>query len=149
MIDPKISPEPLPEHDHLDDYEAHLQRGPLPVVTPPGERSGMLPGIAGIAVYVLVMSMVNAFMAARGGFAVGTAKYSVLAACTLLVVGAFGLLRLKRWGWALVIGGCVVTSAGFFYGFTRTRIGPYLIQALFFLVFFLYLSRTEVRERLR
>jgi hypothetical protein len=39
-------------------------------------------------------------------------------------------------------------AAGYFYGFHRTHIPPYVINGLFALVFFLYLSRTEVRDRL-
>ena len=116
---------------------------------PAGESKGMLPGMALIGMYLMVLAMLNAFAAARGSFGTGGAKYSILAICTLLVVGVFGLLRLLRWGWAIVSAGCVLMAAGYFYGFHRTHIAPYIIQGLFALVFFLYLSRTEVRERLR
>jgi hypothetical protein len=117
--------------------------------TPAGEAKGMLPGMALIGMYLLVLAMINAFGAARGAFGAGAAKYSILGICTLLVVGVFGLLRLLRWGWAIVSAGCVLMAAGYFYGFHRTHIAPYIVQGLFALVFFLYLSRTEVRERLR
>jgi hypothetical protein len=117
--------------------------------TPAGEAKGMLPGMALIALYLLVLAMLNAFAAARGNFGAGGAKYTILAVCTLLAVGVFGLLRLLRWGWAIVCAGCVMMAAGYFYGFHRTHIAPYIVQGLFALVFFLYLSRTEVRERLR
>jgi len=40
-------------------------------------------------------------------------------------------------------------AGGYFYGFHRSHIPPYIIQGLFALVFFLYLSRPEVRDRLR
>ncbi|HZQ42494.1 MAG TPA: hypothetical protein VFA99_04550 [Acidobacteriaceae bacterium] len=116
--------------------------------TPAGEAKGMLPGMALIGLYLLVLAMLNAFAAARGSFGAGAAKYSILGICTLLVVGVFGLLRLLRWGWAIVSAGCVLMAAGYFYGFHRTHIAPYIIQGLFALVFFLYLSRLEVRERL-
>jgi hypothetical protein len=109
----------------------------------------MLPGMALIGLYLLVLAMLNAFAAARGNFGAGPAKYTILALCTLLAVGVFGLLRLLRWGWAMVSAGCVVMAAGYFYGFHRTHIAPYIVQGLFALVFFLYLSRTEVRDRLR
>jgi hypothetical protein len=131
------------------DFEERLAQGPLPVVTPAGERAGMLPGIAGICMYMLLMAMINAFSAARGQFGNGTAKYSILMVCTLLVVGVFGLLRLSRWGWSLVTAAALVMAFGYFYGFHRTHMAAYVIQGLFALVFFLYLSRTEVRERLR
>src|ERR1700761_2538351 len=117
--------------------------------TPAGEVKGMLPGMALIGMYLLLMAMLNAFAAMSGKFGLSTAKYSILGICTLLVIGVFGMLRLQRWGWALVTAGCLAMAAGYFYGFHRTHIAPYVIQGLFAMVFFLYLSRPEVRERLR
>lgn len=117
--------------------------------TPAGEAKGMLPGMAVIGMYLLLMGMMNAFAAMQNKFGTGAAKYSILGICTLLVVGIFGMLRLRRWGWALVTAGCLLLAGGYFYGFHRTRIAPYVIQGLFAMVFFLYLSRPEVRERLR
>jgi hypothetical protein len=114
-----------------------------------GEQRGMLPGMAMIGMYMLLMGMLNAFAAAQGKFGNGAPKYTILAICTLLVVGVFGLLRLRRWGWALVTGGSVAMACGYFYGFTHTHIVPYIIQGLFALVFFLYLVRLEVRDRVR
>lgn len=129
--------------------EAELRHSRIPVVTPAGERAGMLPGIAGICLYLLLVTMLNAFFAARGGFTSSAAKYSMLGVCTLLLVGIFGLLRLSRWGWALVIGGCLVMSIGDCIAFRHTHVGFFIVRALLEMVFFLYLSRTEVRERLR
>ena len=117
--------------------------------TPAGESKGMLPGMALIGMYLLVLAMLNAFAAMNGTFGHSAAKYSILGVCTLLVVGVFGMLRLRRWGWSLVTAGCLLMAAGYFYGFHRTHIPPYIINGLFALVFFLYLSRPEVRERLR
>jgi hypothetical protein len=65
----------------------------------------------------------------------------------LLGIGVFGLLKLKRWGWALVLGGCLTLFLGNVYVFERTHAAPFVVQGLFALVFFLYLVRTEVRER--
>ena len=117
--------------------------------TPSGESKGMLPGMAVIGMYLLLIAMMNAFACIRGAFGTGAAKYSILGVCTLLVVGIFGMLKLLRWGWSLVTAGCLLMALGYFYGFHRTHIAPYVIQGLFAMVFFLYLSRPEVRERLR
>ena len=117
--------------------------------TPAGETQGMLPGVAMISMYLLLFAMLNAFAAARGNFGAGAAKYSILGVCSLMVIGIFGLLKLRRWGWALVTAGCLLMALGYFYGFHRTHIPPYIILGLFDLVFFLYLIRTEVRDRLR
>jgi len=116
---------------------------------PAGESKGILPGMALIGMYLLLLAMLNAFAAMRGAFGQSAAKFSILGVCTLLVVGVFGMFRLLRWGWALVTSGCLLMAAGYFYGFHRTHIPPYIVNGLFALVFFLYLSRTEVRERLR
>jgi hypothetical protein len=109
---------------------------------------GMLPGVAGICLFMLVVTILNAFAALQGKFGVGSAKYGVLAICTLFAAGIFGLLRMRRWGWALVLAGCLTLSLGNFFVFTRTHAAPFLVQALFALLFFLYLVRPEVRERL-
>ena len=117
--------------------------------TPAGESQGMLPGMAVIGLYLLLFSMLNVFAAARNTFGGGSAKYSILGVCTLMVIGVFGMLRLRRWGWAVVNAGCILMAAGYFYGFHRAHRAPYVVQGLFALVFFFYLSRPEVRERLR
>jgi hypothetical protein len=110
---------------------------------------GMLPGVAGICMFMLVLTLINAFAALRGNFGGGRGKYGVLALCTLLAAGVFGLLRLRRWGWALVLAGCLTLSLGNLVVFQKTHVAPFLVQGLFALVFFLYLVRTEVRDRLR
>jgi hypothetical protein len=132
--------EPMHEDDMHDSGEVRRLEA---------RAKGMLPGVAGISLFLLVVVMVNAFAALRGAFGAGSSKYGVLAICTLFAAGIFGLLRLRRWGWALVLGGCLTLSLGNFFVFMRLHAFPFLVQALFALVFFLYLVRPEVRERLR
>lgn len=108
----------------------------------------MLPGIAGICMFMIFMTMLNAYAALHGSFGNGTAKYGILSLCTLLAVGLFGLLRLKKWGWSLVTAGCLLLSVGDFFYFEKTRVPFFLVRGLFDLLFFLYLSRAEVRDRL-
>jgi hypothetical protein len=110
---------------------------------------GMLPGIAAICMFMIFMTILNAFAALRGTFGMGAAKYSVLGVCTLLAVGIYGLLRLKKWGWAIVTAGTLLLSSGDFFFFEKTKTGFFLIRALLVLVFFLYLVRGSVRDRLR
>jgi hypothetical protein len=110
---------------------------------------GMLPGIAGISMFMILMTILNAFAALRGAFGTTTARYSVLGVCTLLAIGVFGLLRLKKWGWAVVTAGCLLLSSGDFYFFEKTKVGFFLVRALLVLVFFLYLVRASVRDRMR
>jgi peptidoglycan/LPS O-acetylase OafA/YrhL len=109
---------------------------------------GMLPGVAGICLLMGLLAVINAFAAVRGVYGTGPTRYGVLGVCTLLAVGVLGLMRLKRWGWALVLGGCLTLALGYLFVFEKTHAGPYLLEGLFALVFLLYLVRTEVRERL-
>lgn len=109
----------------------------------------MLPGVAAICLFMLFLTLINVFGAMRNTFGMGLAKYGILGLCTLLVAGIFGLLRMRRWGWALVLAGCVMLFTGDFFFFEKTRSGFFLIRGMFSLVFFLYLVRDEVRSRLR
>jgi hypothetical protein len=112
-------------------------------------KGQMLPGIAMICLYLILITMLNVYAAVAGKYGVGRAKYGVLTVCTLLALGIFGLLRLTKWGWALVSAACLMLAAGYLVYFTRIHAGFFLVQGLLLLVFFLYLVRPEVRERLR
>lgn len=112
----------------------------------------MLPGMAMIAFFILVFSLMNVAGALRGGFPSAITRYGALAICTMMVAGVFGLLRLRRWGWALVLGGSLFTSLSYVLRFITlhaplNQAGGLLVMAGFFLVFFLYLVRDEVRQR--
>ena len=112
-------------------------------------KGKMLPGIAGICIFMILMTTANVYASLTGVYGRGVAKYAILTLCTLLATGIFGLLRLAKWGWALVTAGCLLLAAGYFYAYAKTHIGFFLVQGLFSLLFFLYLSRPETRERLR
>ena len=87
------------------------------------DRAGqMLPGIAGICMFLMFMTMLNVYAGLRGAFGGGMTKYGVLALCTLLAAGIFGLLRLRKWGWSLVIAGCLLLAAGSHPDFVRIGI---------------------------
>ena len=110
---------------------------------------GLLPGVVGICLFMVALITINAVAAWRGSFGAGSAKDGVLALCILLAAGVLGLLRMRRWGWALVLAGCLTLALGNLFLFEKTHAGQFLLQGLFALVFFLYLVRTEVRSRLR
>ncbi len=118
-----------------------------PVVAP--AKGILLPGVAAISLFMLFMALMNAFGAIHGMFRTPAADYSVLAVCSLLVVGVFGLLRMRRWGWALVLGGAIFLALGDLLFFKMTRTTFFAVRSVLELVFFLYLVRGEVRDRLR
>ena len=109
----------------------------------------LLPGVAGIAMFLLVLALLNTFAALKGVYGAGGGRYGVLGVSTLLVVGIFGLLKMLRWGWAITTAGALLLAVGYMFLFTRTHAGPFAVQSLFGMVFFLYLVRPEVRDRLR
>ena len=115
-----------------------------PQAPPP---TGLLPGMAMVAIYMLIVAMVGGFGALNGRYAGG--RYVVLTVCTLVVIGIFGFLRLKRWGWALLTGGCLSLCLWMIYMSHAMHNPGLLIMAGLNLCLFLYLIRTEVRERLR
>jgi len=117
--------------------------------TPAGESKGMLPGMAMVAMYLLLQAMLAGFAAINGKVGVGPGRYGLLAVSTLAAIGAFGMLKLRRWGWSLCNAGFLLMAMASFYLFHKTHAGGVLVYGLFALVFFLYLSRTEVRERLK
>ncbi len=127
---------------------SNLPAMPETTPKPPIPRGKMLPGVAGIAMFLLFLTLVNVLGALQNAFGTGAGKYGVLGLCTMLGVGLFGLLRMRRFGWAMVAGACVVLTAGYFYGFRLTHSPGYLVQGLLVLVFFLYLIRPDVRDRM-
>lgn len=112
------------------------------------DRGRMLPGIAGIAMFLLLLTLLNVFAALRNAFGTSAIKFGVLTLCTMLVAGIFGLLKMRTWGHAIVLAGCLLLSSSYFYLFSRTHSPFLIVQGAFMLVFFLYLVRPEVRNRL-
>src|SRR5471030_873484 len=100
-----------------------------PTPAPPPIPTGILPGMAAISMFLLLVTMLNAFAALRGVFGTGAAKYGIFGVCSLLVVGVFGFLRLRRWGWALVTAGCLVMSIGDIYYFSHSHVAFFVVRA--------------------
>jgi len=73
--------------------------------------------------------------------------YIVLAA--LFIAAAAGLLMLFRWAWALTLAAVFLLAGLFFFKFYADQQLPFIVQGLMNLIFFLYLVRPEVREKLR
>jgi hypothetical protein len=112
------------------------------------DKGKMLPGLAGISLFLLFLTLVNVYGALVNAYGKGAYKYGVLALCTILVAGIYGSLRMKRWGWAIISGGTILLSAGYFYVFRLLHSPFYIVQGLLMLIFFLYMIRPEVRDRM-
>jgi hypothetical protein len=114
--------------------------------TPPARADMLpLPAMAAISLYMLVMAGVILVGV------VGTRHYPpvFLFFGICFIAASTGLLRLKRWAWALSLSAVCLLAVYHLWFFTSQHQSPALVQGLLNLVFFLYLVRTEVRERLR
>src|ERR1700750_1142140 len=102
--------------------------------TPPAEYRGLLPALAGVVGY---------------GAATGRFPRIFLILCVLFVAAAVGLIRLYRWGWALTSAASFLLMSYGVWAYIHTRMAAALVMSFLNLIFFLYLVRPEVRERLR
>jgi uncharacterized membrane protein (DUF2068 family) len=103
-----------------------------------------LPGMAGIALYMLAVSAVIAFGVVGHHIPATFLVVSLLTACA-----SFGLLRQQRWGWALSLAATLLLMVYQFYILFRLHQAPAGIMGALNLVLFLYLVRPEVIERLK
>jgi hypothetical protein len=111
---------------------------------PQGEYRGLLPAMAGIALYMFVLAGVVGFGAATGRF-----PRLFLVVCVLFVAAAVGLIRLYRWGWALTTAASFLLMSYGVWAYIHTRMAAALVMSFLNLIFFLYMVRPEVRDRLR
>ncbi len=103
-----------------------------------------LPGLIAISIYMLLLAGVTvvSVMEQRTGFI-----YLVFS--VFFIAGALGLLLLLRWAWALTLAAVAILSGSFLWGFSVQHSYSSLVQGLLNLLFFLYLVRTDVREKLK
>ena len=108
-----------------------------------------LPGMAAISLWMLGLAIMGVAGVLTGHYPKGGARIAILALCTLFAVAGLGLVRLRRWGWALTLGAAFLCMCFGFYSLFRFRQGQWAVMAVVNLVFFLYLVRPEVTGRLR
>jgi hypothetical protein len=111
-----------------------LQKGLLP-----------LPGLAAISLYLLALAAVIVLGVVSGAHY--PPLYLIFSAAFITASG--GLLMLFRWAWALALAAVLLLAVYNLWIFSSVHQGAALVQGLLNLVFFLYLVRPEVRERLR
>jgi len=117
---------------------------PDPAAAPVRRELLPLPGLAVIALYMLVLSGVD-IMGVAGGYI--RPIYLIFAA--LFIAAGLGLLLLFRWAWTLTLAAVVLLMGLFLWRFANGRDLPSLVQGLLNLVIFFYLIRPEVRAHLR
>src|SRR3984885_8453269 len=103
-----------------------------------------LPGLIAICLYVLLLSAVTVVSVVQGRAGMVYLVFSIL-----FIAGALGLLLLLRWAWALTLAAVAILAGSFLWGYSIQHSFPSLVQGLLNLLFFLYLVRTDVREKLK
>ena len=113
----------------------------------PFERRELLPlpGLAAIALYMLALAAIIVI-----GVVAGRHYPPIfLVFSAVFMTASAGLLRLLRWAWALTLAAVFLLAGYNLWIFSVQFQPPALIQGLLNLVFFLYLIRGEVREKLK
>jgi hypothetical protein len=121
---------------------------PNPPETPapiPQKASLPLPGLAAISLYLMFLAAVIVFGVVNGG------HYPplFLIFSVAFIAASGGLLMQFRWAWALALAAVLLLVVYNLWIFASLHQDAALVQGLLNLVFFLYLVRPEVRERLR
>lgn len=112
---------------------------------PAGKREILpFPGLAAISLYLLLLAVVIIVGVVGRHY-----RPIFLVLPVLLFAASGGLLLLLRWAWALALAAVLLLSGYNLWIFTRMHMFAALVQGLLNLVFFLYLVRTPVREKLR
>jgi hypothetical protein len=112
----------------------------------PDSSRGLLPGMAVIALWMLAQCGIGLI-----GVLTHRLPAGVVLICVILAVAANGLLKLRRWGWALTLAAAFLSMsyAVFMLLHFREVEVPLIVMAILNLVFFLYLIRPEVIERVK
>ena len=103
-----------------------------------------LPGLVAIGLYMFLLAGVNVLGVVGGHY-----RPLFLIFSAVFIASGLGLLLLLRWAWATALAAMVMLASVFLWQFAHQHLFAYVIQGLLNLVFFLYLVRPEVREKLR
>jgi uncharacterized membrane protein (DUF2068 family) len=108
-----------------------------------------LPGMAAISLWMLAEALIGVTGVFTGHYPGEEARIGVLILCSIFAAAGLGLIRMRRWGWALALGAAFLSMCFGCYSLFRSHQGQWVVIAVINLVFFLYLVRPEVMERLR
>ena len=131
--------------DEASDHELPEEQVPSPQDSPKRTELLPLPGLAAIAIYLLVLAGVIVSGVVGGRHY--PPLYLLFAAAFITASG--GLVMLFRWAWSLALAAVFLLVSYNTWIFSTQHQGAAIVQGLLNLVFFLYLVRPEVREKLR
>jgi uncharacterized membrane protein (DUF2068 family) len=110
----------------------------------PGAKSGLLPGMAVIALWMLAQCGLGLI-----GLFTRRLPWPAAIICVMFALAANGLIKLKRWGWALTLAAAFLSMTYGAFMLIRFHETPLIVMVVVNLVFFLYLIRPEVLERVK
>jgi uncharacterized membrane protein (DUF2068 family) len=113
------------------------------------DRKLPLPGMAAISLWMLALSLMGVAGVLTGHYPAGGARVGILILCTVFALAGLGLMRMRKWGWALTLGAVFCSMCFGCYSLFRFHQTQWVVMAVINLVFFLYLVRSEVIGRLR
>ena len=108
------------------------------------EKLELLPGMAIVAVWMLLVCCIGLFGVMAKHF-----PGVVTVFCALLAAGAQGLIKRRRWGWAIALASAFLSVCYGVWAGLRFHQAPAMVLVMVNLVLFLYLVRPEVIERVR
>jgi branched-subunit amino acid ABC-type transport system permease component len=113
------------------------------------DRKLPLPGMAAISLWMLALALMGVAGVLTGHYPAGGPRVGILILCTVFALAGLGLMRLRKWGWALTLGAVFCSMCFGCYSLFRFHQTQWVVMVAINLVFFLYLVRSEVIGRLR
>ncbi len=106
--------------------------------------TGPIPGMAVISLWMLILCGIGLYGVITRHF-----PWMVIVLCALFAAAASGLLQQRRWGWALTLAAAFLSMCYGTYMVFHLHQLQLMLMVVVNLIFFLYLVRPEVIERLR
>ena len=113
-------------------------------MTNPKQISGPLPGMAAVSLWMIFLCGIGLI-----GVITHQLPLAVIVLCAFFAAAASGLIQQRRWGWALSLAAAFLSMCYGAYVLVRFHQPQLIVMIAVNLVFFLYLVRPQVIERLR
>jgi uncharacterized membrane protein (DUF2068 family) len=110
----------------------------------PVKSATLLPGMAVVCLWMLALCGLGLI-----GVITHHLPPIVMVLCVIFAVSANGLLKLRRWGWALTLATTFLSLCYGCFMLFHFHQGPMVVMIVVNLIFFLYLIRPEVLERVK
>ena len=110
----------------------------------PGTNAALTPGFAAVCIWNLLLCGIGLI-----GVITHNLPPAVIILCVIYAVAANGLLKLRRWGWALTLAAAFLSMCYGVYVLFRFHQLAMVVMIAVNLVIFLYLVRAEIIERLK